>query len=88
MSVPPELLQAARAEFSRNGYKATSIAAIANRAGIAVGSVYLHYSSKYELFRDVYKKPIINIDNNSCPQLIGQTPRKHFQNFSPTFLAI
>lgn len=87
MSVPPELLQAARAEFSRNGYKATSIAAIANRAGIAVGSVYLHYSSKYELFRDVY-----NETNNQYRQQLMSTidwtnPKEAFSKFLTNILS-
>lgn len=56
MNLPPTLLTAAREEFAANGYKATSIATIAKRAGIAVGSVYLHCNSKYELFREVYKE--------------------------------
>lgn len=49
-----ELLEAARSEFEAKGYKATSVAAIARRAGMAVGTVYLRYPSKYELFREVY----------------------------------
>ncbi len=56
MSLPPELFNAAHDEFASNGYKATSIAAIARRAGIAVGSVYLHCNSKYELFREIYQE--------------------------------
>lgn len=49
------LLAAAREEFLTHGYKKTGIAAIAQRAGMAVGSVYAFYASKKELFIDVYQ---------------------------------
>ena len=51
---PEKLLQAARTEFLRNGYKKTSVADIAAAAGLAVGSVYKYYPSKKELFFDIY----------------------------------
>lgn len=35
--------------FRQQGYNATSIDAIATRAGVAVGGVYLHYKSKRQL---------------------------------------
>jgi len=49
----------------RHGYKATSIADIAKRAGIAVGSVYALYPSKLELFQAVYET-----ENTSSKQKI------------------
>lgn len=49
------LLAAAREEFWRCGYKKAGIAAIAERAGIAVGSVYAIFGSKQELFVEVYQ---------------------------------
>lgn len=81
MSLPPELFQAAHEEFSRKGYKATSIAAVAKRAGIAVGSVYRHCSSKYELFREVYTE----VNNQKRQQIITaidwSEPKKAFSQF-------
>lgn len=59
------LLKAARCVFLRHGYKATSIAGIAKRAGIAVGSVYALYPSKLELFQAVYET-----ENTSSKQKI------------------
>lgn len=50
-----QLLAAAREEFLMHGYKKTGIAAVAERAGMAVGSVYAFYASKKELFIDVYQ---------------------------------
>ncbi|WIM67785.1 helix-turn-helix domain-containing protein [Corynebacterium breve] len=50
------ILSAAEAEFSEHGFQKTSVAAIANRAGIAVGTVYLAFPSKYELFKAVFSQ--------------------------------
>jgi AcrR family transcriptional regulator len=43
------LLRAAMDLFSRDGYEAASIAAIAKRAGIAVGGFYQYFRSKRQL---------------------------------------
>lgn len=48
------LAQAARQVFADKGYKAASIAEIARKAGVAVGSFYNYYASKDEVFLDVY----------------------------------
>lgn len=54
MDQDEKLKQAARAEFLRHGYKAASIATIAEQAGMAVGSVYKLYPSKQALFLEIY----------------------------------
>jgi len=47
------LLKAARGQFTRFGYRKTSIAGIAHEAGIGKGSVYLFFESKADLFMAV-----------------------------------
>ncbi len=88
MSLPPELFQAAQEEFSRKGYKATSIAAIAKRAGIAVGSVYLHCPSKYELFHEVYTE----VNHQKRQQIITaidwSEPKQAFSQFLTEIMAL
>lgn len=49
-----ELKEAARRVFAAKGYKATSVAEITRKAGVAVGSFYNYYPSKEEVFLDVY----------------------------------
>ena len=44
------ILQAARVLFARDGLDGTTLRAIAAEAGIAVGTVYLHYPSKEALY--------------------------------------
>lgn len=47
------ILQAARKIFGRDGLEAATLRAIAAEAGIAVGTVYLHYPSKEALYADM-----------------------------------
>jgi AcrR family transcriptional regulator len=40
---------------ARGGYRAASVAAVAERAGVATGSVYRHFDSKADLFAEVFR---------------------------------
>jgi AcrR family transcriptional regulator len=44
------IIEAARAIFARQGYEATTIAEIAAAAGVAVGTVYLYFRNKREVY--------------------------------------
>jgi AcrR family transcriptional regulator len=48
------LISIARELFTEHGYAATSIDEIIQRAGVAKGALYHHFSGKDELFRSVY----------------------------------
>lgn len=48
------MLAAARALVAEGGFASTSIQAVADRAGIATGSVYRHFPSKAHLFVEVF----------------------------------
>ncbi len=47
---PKEILEAAFAEFSRNGYASTTLDQIAERAGVTKGTIYVYFDSKEHLF--------------------------------------
>jgi AcrR family transcriptional regulator len=47
------ILYAARELFASQGYEETTIAQIAQAAGVAVGTVYLYFSSKHDILVDV-----------------------------------
>ena len=49
------LLRAARAVIEEGGYSAATVAAIADRAGVASGTLYRHFSSKEELFVELFR---------------------------------
>jgi AcrR family transcriptional regulator len=47
---PHEILEAAFAEFSRNGYATTTLDRIAERAGVTKGTIYVYFENKEHLF--------------------------------------
>jgi len=49
------LLAAARELIEEGGYASASVAAIADRAGVASGTVYRHFASKADLFLEVFR---------------------------------
>lgn len=51
-----DIFDAARELFSSKGFKSTNVSDIAKLAGIGVGTFYNYYSSKEELFLEVYIK--------------------------------
>jgi AcrR family transcriptional regulator len=49
------LLQAAQGLIEEGGYAAASVVAIAERAGVASGTLYRHWPSKGELFAELFR---------------------------------
>jgi AcrR family transcriptional regulator len=49
------LLAAAQELIEEGGYAAASVVAIADRAGVAAGTLYRHFASKEELFVEVFR---------------------------------
>jgi AcrR family transcriptional regulator len=49
------LLRSAQALIEEGGYGAASVAAIAERAGVANGALYRHWPSKGELFAELFR---------------------------------
>lgn len=50
------ILDAAYSLIIEQGYAATSMRQIAERSGMALGSIYNHFSSKAEVFRDIIEE--------------------------------
>lgn len=55
------IVDAARDIFSRQGYETTTIAEIAAAAGIAVGTVYLYFRNKREIYIDASLSWVVEI---------------------------
>ncbi len=51
-----EILDAARRVFTVKGFKGTTIADVAEAAGIALGTIYLYFPSKDDLFRGLSQR--------------------------------
>jgi AcrR family transcriptional regulator len=49
------IVEAALALVAAGGYSSATVQAVAARAGVAVGTVYVHFPSKSELFAEVFR---------------------------------
>jgi len=49
------ILKAALAEFSAGGFAATRLDDVARRAGVAKGTIYLHFADKEALFQEIVR---------------------------------
>lgn len=58
---PAEIVDAAFASFTEHGYAGTKLDAVAKRAGIAKGTVYLYFDTKQDLFEAVIRKEVSSV---------------------------
>src|SRR5215510_1215198 len=49
------IIRAARELIAEGGYVAAQVSPVAERAGVAVGTVYRHFPSKSDLFAEVFR---------------------------------
>lgn len=56
---PDEITAAAFEEFARQGYAATRVEAVAKRAGVSKGLLYLYFKTKEELFKAVVRGVVV-----------------------------
>jgi len=56
---PGEILDAALKVFAQRGFAATKLDAVAAAAGIGKGTIYLYFSSKEALFREVVRQRLL-----------------------------
>jgi AcrR family transcriptional regulator len=54
-AVRQRIVDAAHELIARGGYGEAQVAAVAERAGVATGTVYRHYPSKADLFAEVFR---------------------------------
>lgn len=69
-----KILQAARQVFKDKGYAATRMSEIAGRAGVAVGSIYLHFKTKEELCAALSDEVNRRVLEESLPLLLQPDP--------------
>ena len=53
-----KLINSAIELFIQNGYQKTSIEMIVEKSGMSIGSFYLHFKSKIELYRTLYSEAV------------------------------
>jgi AcrR family transcriptional regulator len=69
-----ELLRAASRLFLRNGYVATSLAHIADEAGVTKGAVYSNFESKEDLFLALLQEPLVTSEIYAPSKVDGLGP--------------
>ena len=58
---PAEIVAAALDEFVERGFAATRLEAVARRAGVTKGTLYLYFDSKEDLFKAVVRETIVPV---------------------------
>ena len=61
------MLDAAYDLFCSDGYRATTMEAIAERAGVAVQTLYFSFHTKDELFQEVHERTVVGDENLPPP---------------------
>lgn len=68
------ILDAAVLEIARRGYYGTTVAAIASRAGVADGTIYLYFRSKEEILVSVFERAMAQFIAQAEAIVAGEGP--------------
>ncbi|MEH6476191.1 MAG: TetR/AcrR family transcriptional regulator [Sneathiella sp.] len=76
-----DILEAARLEFSKNGYEGTMVSVIASKAGVVEGTIYKYFHNKRDLLVRVIEKWYERMIKDNTAQLsarAGMRSRIHY----------
>jgi AcrR family transcriptional regulator len=80
------IIEAAMDEFIARGYAATRLDDVATRAGVAKGTIYLHFEDKEALFQELVRTALVPlIGRLAAPPPAGGSVRAALENFAQTF---
>ncbi|MDI1267192.1 MAG: TetR/AcrR family transcriptional regulator [bacterium] len=82
------IVEAAMEEFIARGFAATRLDDIAKRAGVAKGTIYLHFKDKESMFEELIRTAIVPLVMRigSTPPPAGASVRDMVENFARTFI--
>jgi len=81
------IIEAALDEFIARGFTATRLDDIAKRAGVAKGTIYLHFKDKESMFEELIRTAIVPlIGRMHAPPPIGGSVRDAVEAFATTFI--
>jgi AcrR family transcriptional regulator len=81
------IIEAALDEFIARGFTATRLDDIAKRAGVAKGTIYLHFKDKESMFEELIRTALVPlIGRLHAPLPIGGTVRDAIEGFARTFI--
>jgi AcrR family transcriptional regulator len=80
------IIDAALDEFIARGFAATRLDDVAKRAGVAKGTIYLHFKDKEALFQELIRTALVPlIGRLAVPPPAGGSVRAALENFAQTF---
>ncbi len=81
------IIEAALDEFIARGFAATRLDDIARRAGVAKGTIYLHFKDKESMFEELVRTVIVPLVGRiHAPPQLGGTVRDAVEGFARTFI--
>src|ERR1700716_3143692 len=81
------IIEAAMDEFIARGFAATRLDDIARRAGVAKGTIYLHFKDKESMFEELIRTALVPlIGRMMAPPPIGGSIRDAVEGFARTFM--
>lgn len=75
------ILAAALVEFSERGFAHARLSAVAERAGVAKGTLYLYFAGKEDLFAGVVRESLPFIERDLPAGEDGRSPRAVLRDF-------
>src|SRR6266478_1704534 len=80
------IIEAAMDEFIARGFAATRLDDVAKRAGVAKGTIYLHFKDKEALFQELVRTSLVPlIGRLAAPPPAGESVRAVLERFAQTF---
>ena len=79
---PQEILKAATELFVEQGFSATLVSMVANKAGVQPGTIYVYYENKEALFKAVIHAamdPVLQYSNDFLKQYTGSSKNLLFE---------
>jgi AcrR family transcriptional regulator len=74
-------------EFVARGFAATRLDDVAKRAGVAKGTIYLHFKDKEALFEELIRTAIVPLVTHlGAPPAVGGSVRDMIESFAQTFI--
>ena len=81
------IIDAALDEFIARGFTATRLDDVARRAGVAKGTIYLHFKDKESMFEELIRTAIVPlIGRLASPPPAGASVRETLEGFARTFI--
>ena len=81
------IIEAALDEFIARGFTATRLDDIARRAGVAKGTIYLHFKDKESMFEELIRTALVPmIGRLHAPPPIGGSVREAIEGFAQNFI--